>query len=91
MLVDIVSRNGNLLLNFPLPGSGQLDDRELTVLFALTDWMSVNQDGIHGTRPWKINGDRPSSVPAFAMGWPAGEVTVKASGDEQPAATRQDP
>jgi len=111
MLVDIVSRNGNLLLNFPLPGSGQLDERELKVLSALTDWMSVNQDGIHGTRPWKINGDGPSSAPAmqspqgrlgfnengrkeltaedirfttkgknlyaFAMGWPAGEVTVK--------------
>ena len=28
MLVDIVSRNGNLLLNFPLPNSGMPDDKE---------------------------------------------------------------
>ncbi len=63
MLVDIVSRNGNLLLNFPLPGSGMLDDRELAVLTALTEWMKVNSDGIYATRPWKIYGEGPSTIP----------------------------
>jgi alpha-L-fucosidase len=65
MLVDIVGRNGNLPLNFPLPGNGLLDDRELSVLSALTDWMAVNKEGIRGTRPWKIHGDGPSGVPAM--------------------------
>lgn len=60
MLVDIVSRNGNLLLNFPLPGSGELDTGELQILAAITTWMSINGEGIHGTRPWKINGEGPS-------------------------------
>ncbi len=57
MLVDIVSRNGNLLLNFPLPNSGMLDAQELKILEAITQWMSVNGEAIHGTRPWKIFGE----------------------------------
>jgi alpha-L-fucosidase len=65
MLVDIVSRNGNLLLNFPLPGSGQLDDREMSVVSAVTDWMKVNQEGIYATRPWRIYGEGPSVLPAM--------------------------
>jgi alpha-L-fucosidase len=71
MLVDIVSRNGNLLLNFPLPGPGALDDRELAVLSSLTAWMSVNAEGIHGTRPWKTYGEGPSVAPAAK---PEGEL-----------------
>ena len=42
MLTDIVSKNGNLLLNFPLPNSGELDPEERTVLAGITDWMNVN-------------------------------------------------
>ncbi len=60
MLVDIVSRNGNLLLNFPLPGSGELDAEELQILSAITAWMHVNSEGIYGTRPWKVHGEGPS-------------------------------
>ena len=64
MLVDIVSRNGNLLLNFPLPGSGELDPEELTVLAGITEWMSSNSEGYYGSRPWKIYGEGPSTMPA---------------------------
>ena len=59
MLVEIVSRNGNLLLNFPLPGSGELDSEELKILSEISDWMAVNSEGIYGTRPWKISGAGP--------------------------------
>jgi alpha-L-fucosidase len=59
MLVDVVSRNGNLLLNIPLPASGMPDDEELKILDAITDWMKVNAEAIHGTRPWKIFGEGP--------------------------------
>jgi len=59
MLCDIVSRNGNLMLNFPLPNSGELDARELVVLDAITKWMAVNNEAIYATRPWKIFGDGP--------------------------------
>jgi alpha-L-fucosidase len=64
MLVDIVSRNGNLLLNFPLPASGALDLEELSVLAEITSWMDINSEAIHGTRPWKIFGEGPGSESA---------------------------
>ncbi len=70
MLVDIVSRNGNLLLNFPLPGTGALDPDELAILADITSWMRVNSEGIHGTRPWKIYGEGPSiSEPQTSAGF----------------------
>lgn len=61
MLVDIVSRNGNLMLNFPLPASGALDLEEMNVLAGITNWMAVNSEAIHATRPWKIYGEGPGS------------------------------
>jgi len=60
MLVDIVSRNGNLLLNFPLTNSGELDSEEMKILSEITAWMGVNSEAIHGTRPWKIFGAGPA-------------------------------
>ena len=60
MLCDIVSRNGNLMLNFPLPGSGELDAKELKILDGITQWMAVNSEGIYSSRPWRISGDGPS-------------------------------
>ena len=66
LLCDIVSRNGNLMLNFPLPNSGELDSQELKILDEITRWMAVNSEGIYGTRPWKIFGDGPSTNPASA-------------------------
>jgi alpha-L-fucosidase len=68
MLCDIVSRNGNLMLNFPLPNSGELDSGELKILDEITRWMTVNGEGIYSTRPWKISGDGPGTKPAAASG-----------------------
>ena len=69
MLVDIVSRNGNLMLNFPLPNSGALDPEELKILDEITKWMAVNSEGIYDTRPWKMYGDGPvASAPVPAAG-----------------------
>lgn len=63
MLVDIVSRNGNLLLNFPLRSDGTLDAEEMKILDELTRWMRVNGEAIYGTRPWKIFGGGPTVQP----------------------------
>lgn len=64
MLVDIVSKNGNLMLNVPLPASGMPDPEELSIVGALADWMAVNSEGIHGTRPWRVFGEGPAVAPA---------------------------
>jgi alpha-L-fucosidase len=61
MLVDIVSKNGNLLLNFPLPNSGELDVEEMQTLDGITKWMSVNSEGIYASRPWKMFGEGPGT------------------------------
>jgi alpha-L-fucosidase len=65
--VDIVSKNGNLLLNFPLPNSGELDPDESKVLEGITGWMVVNKEGIYGSRPWKIYGAGPSTEVVVAQ------------------------
>jgi alpha-L-fucosidase len=69
LLVDIVSRNGNLQLNFPLPNSGELDYEELYILDEITKWMAINGEGIHATRPWKTFGEGPvASAPPSSGG-----------------------
>ncbi len=71
LLVDIVSKNGNLLLNIPLPGHGEPDSDEFAFLSDLAEWHRINGAAIKGTRPWKIYGEGPSTamkdVPAYQL------------------------
>jgi alpha-L-fucosidase len=57
MLVDIVSKNGNLLLNVVLRPDGSLDPEVETMLHQLADWTAVNGEAIYGTRPWLVYGE----------------------------------
>ncbi|WP_291126024.1 alpha-L-fucosidase, partial [Dysgonomonas sp. UBA7698] len=59
MLIDIISKNGNLLLSIPQRGNGTIDDKELKILEDIAAWMAVNSDGVYGTRPWKVFGEGP--------------------------------
>jgi alpha-L-fucosidase len=61
ILCDIVSKNGNLLLNIPVRADGTIDDKEEVVLKGIADWMEVNKEAIFGTRPWKTFGEGPAS------------------------------
>lgn len=66
-LVDIVSKNGNLLLNVGLRGDGTLPENQAQVLRELGAWLKVNGDGIYGTRPWLVYGEGPTKVVSGAF------------------------
>jgi alpha-L-fucosidase len=55
--VDIVSKNGNLLLNVPVKGNGTIDSDEVACLECIAKWMEPNREAIFGTRPWKVFGE----------------------------------
>lgn len=67
MLVDIVSKNGNLLLNIPVKGDGTIDDKEMVVLNEIKEWMDVNSSSIYGTRPWKTFGEGPLAESSHSL------------------------
>lgn len=75
MLVDIVSKNGNLLLSVPIKGDGTIDDKEREVLAGIKEWMDQNGTSIYSTRPWKTFGEGPlaeSSNPLTSQGFNEG-------------------
>lgn len=59
MLVDIVSKNGNLLINIVQTPEGDLEPDMLNILNGIGTWTEANGDGIYGSRPWKIYGEKP--------------------------------
>lgn len=63
-LVDIVSKNGNLLLNAGPRSDGTIPSEVQRVLLDVGSWLQVNGDAIYGTRSWKIYGEGPTAVAA---------------------------
>lgn len=61
MLIDIVSKNGNLLLNVVQTPEGDLEPDVLNILNEIAAWMPFNGEGIYGSRPWKVYGEGPST------------------------------
>ena len=56
-LIDVVSKNGNMLLNVIQRPDGSLDPEVEQLIGDLTAWMKVNGEAIHSTRPWAIYGE----------------------------------
>jgi alpha-L-fucosidase len=67
MLCDIVSKNGNLLLNVVLYPEGDLPPESRQFLDEMAAWMAVNGEAIHGTRPWRTFGEGPTVAAAGAF------------------------
>lgn len=61
MLVDIVAKNGNLLLSVPVKGDGTIDDKEEAILAGIKAWMDVNGRSIYDTKTWKTFGEGPTA------------------------------
>lgn len=75
MLVDIVSKNGNLLLSVPVKSDGTIDEKEIAILNDIKAWMDVNSISIYGTRQWKTFGEGPlaeASNPLNSQGFNEG-------------------
>ncbi len=78
LLVDVVSKNGNLLLSVPLRSDGTFDEQEEAILNKFGEWMNTNSEAIYDTRPWKIFGEGPiaeSDIRLNAQGFNEGSYT----------------
>lgn len=65
-LIDVVSKNGNLLLSVPVRGNGTIDDQERAIVEEIGRWIAVNGEGIYDTRPWAVFGEGPVAADAGA-------------------------
>ncbi len=63
-LADIVSKNGNLLLNIGPKSDGTIPQEVQQVLLDVGGWLKVNGEAIYGTRPWFVFGEGPTKVVA---------------------------
>jgi alpha-L-fucosidase len=61
-LVDIVSKNGCLLLNVGPRPDGTIPEPEQAILREIGAWMATNGEAIYDTRPWKVYGEGPTEV-----------------------------
>lgn len=61
-LVDIVSKNGCLLLNIAPRPDGTIPEEQQHILMEIGRWLEVNGEAIYGTRPWKVYGEGPTKA-----------------------------
>jgi alpha-L-fucosidase len=80
LLVDVVSKNGNLMLAVPQQGDGSLKPEAVQILEELGDWFAVNGEAIYGTRPWVKFGEGPAR-------W-SGSESQKRGGKREPFTTQ---
>lgn len=60
LLIDVVSKNGNLLLNIGPKGDGSIPAYEVALLESVGDWLAINGEAIYGSKPYKVYGEGPT-------------------------------
>ncbi len=66
-LVDVVSKNGALLLNVGPRADGTIPEIEADMLREIGRWLAVNGEGVYGSRVWDIYGEGPTEIPEGAF------------------------
>ncbi len=61
-LIDVVSKNGRLLLNFGPRPDGTLTEKDLEILEVLKNWMRINDEAIHAAGLWRVSQEGPTRV-----------------------------
>jgi len=87
-LVDVVSKNGNLLINVGPRADGTIPDVMRQTLEGAGEWLRVNGEAIYGTRPWKIfqDGDvrftrKGNTLYAISLEWPEDQLALRSLAD----------
>ncbi|MBB5942504.1 alpha-L-fucosidase [Xanthomonas sp. 3307] len=62
MLVDVVSKNGNLMLNIGPRADGSIPDTERAILLSIGTWLKTNGEAIYDSTPWRTYGEGPTEV-----------------------------
>ena len=78
-LCDVVSKNGNLMLNIPMRGDGTIDDKEQRIVEGIGTWMRSYGEAIYGSRPWRVHAEGPlrGSGGLFSEGGPTSAYTAR--------------
>ena len=86
MLIDIIAKNGTMLLNILQLPDGSIDAEARYILDELANWFSVCSEGVYGTRPWRVSGEGESMVAISgfqedAVNWTSSDFRFVTKGD----------